>query len=110
MRGPPRVVLSVAFERVRWGRPSLSVSSRRSAAILSREGIASVLLVTHAWHMRRARAEADRAGLVAWPAPVRADRIPDGRPSDWMPRPDHLAMSWFALREWAGLLAQRMEF
>ena len=44
------------------------------------------------------------------PAPVRAERIPDGRPSDWMPRPDHLAMSWFALREWVGLLAQRMGF
>ncbi len=52
----------------------------RSAAILAPEGIASVFLVTHAWHMRRARAEVGRAGLVAWPAPVRAERIPDGRP------------------------------
>jgi hypothetical protein len=25
-----------------------------------------------------------------------------------VPRPDHLAMSWFALREWAGLLAYRL--
>jgi hypothetical protein len=41
---------------------------------------------------------------------VRAERVPDGRPADWMPRPDHLAMSWFALREWVGLLAQRMGF
>jgi len=98
---------------VRWIEPAAhntAENASRSAAILSREGIASVLLVTHAWHMRRARTEADRAGLVAWPAPVHADRIPDGRPNDWMPRPDHLAMSWFALHEWTGLLAQQMGF
>ena len=97
---------------VRWVEPAAhntAENAARSAAILAPEGIASVLLVTHAWHMRRARAEAGRAGLVAWPAPVRAERIPDGRPDDWMPRPDHLVMSWFALREWTGLLAQRME-
>jgi uncharacterized SAM-binding protein YcdF (DUF218 family) len=98
---------------VHWVEPAArntSENASRSAAILAPEGIASVLLVTHAWHMRRARAEASRAGLVAWPAPVRAERVPDGRPADWMPRPDHLAMSWFALREWVGLLAQRMGF
>ena len=98
---------------VRWVEPAAhntAENAARSAAILAPEGIASVLLVTHAWHMRRARAEAGRAGLVAWPAPVRAERIPDGRPNDWMPRADHLAMSWFALREWTGLLAQRLGF
>lgn len=98
---------------VRWVEPvahNTAENAARSAAILAPEGIASVLLVTHAWHMRRARAEVGRAGLVAWPAPVRAERIPDGRPNDWMPRPDHLAMSWFALREWTGLLAQRLGF
>jgi uncharacterized SAM-binding protein YcdF (DUF218 family) len=98
---------------VRWVEPearNTSQNAARSAAILAPEGIDSVLLVTHAWHMRRARAEVGRAGLVAWPAPVRAERIPDGRPGDWIPRPDHLAMSWFALREWVGVLAQRMGF
>jgi uncharacterized SAM-binding protein YcdF (DUF218 family) len=98
---------------VRWVEPAArntSENATRSAAILAPEGIASVLLVTHAWHMQRARAAVSRAGLVAWPAPVRAERTPDGRPDDWVPRPDYLAMSWFALREWAGLLAQRMGF
>jgi uncharacterized SAM-binding protein YcdF (DUF218 family) len=96
---------------VRWVEPAAhntAGNAARSAAILAPEGISSVLLVTHAWHMRRARAEVGRAGLVAWPAPVRAEHIPDGRPGDWIPRADCLAMSWFALREWAGLLAQRM--
>jgi hypothetical protein len=34
--------------------------------------------------------------------------MPDGAASDWLPRPDHLARSWFALREWAGLLVYRL--
>jgi uncharacterized SAM-binding protein YcdF (DUF218 family) len=96
---------------VRWVEPAArntAENAARSAAILAPEGISSVLLVTHAWHMQRAQAEVARAGLVGWPAPVRTEYRPDGRPGDWMPRPDHLAMSWFALREWAGLLAQRM--
>lgn len=96
---------------VRWVEPAArntGDNAARSAAILAPEGISSVLLVTHPWHMRRALAEVRNAGLVAWPAPVRADRIPDGGPGDWMPRPDQLAMSWLALREWVGLLAQRM--
>jgi uncharacterized SAM-binding protein YcdF (DUF218 family) len=96
---------------VRWAEPAArntAENTARSAAILAPEGIASVLLVTHPWDMRRARAEAGGAGLVAWPAPVRAERIPDGRPGDWMLRPDHLTMNSFALHEWAGLLAQRM--
>jgi uncharacterized SAM-binding protein YcdF (DUF218 family) len=96
---------------VRWIEPAArntAENATRSAAILAPEGVTSVLLVTHSWHMRRARAEVERTGLVAWPAPVRAERIPDGRPGDWLPRPDHLVMSWFALREWAGLLAQQL--
>ncbi len=53
---------------VRWVEPAArhtSENATRSAAILAPEGIASVLLVTHAWHMRRARADVARAGLIA---------------------------------------------
>lgn len=96
---------------VRWAEPTARNTAENaalSAAILAPDGVASVFLVTHAWHMRRAREEVSRAGLVAWPIPVRAERIPDGQPGDWIPRPDNLMMSWFALREWTGLLAQRL--
>ncbi|TPG61093.1 YdcF family protein [Roseomonas nepalensis] len=75
-----------------------------SAALLRPEGIGTVLLVTHAWHMARAVEAFRRAGLVPLPAPVRLERVPDGQAGDWVPRPDHLAASWFALREWAGRL------
>lgn len=79
-----------------------------SAALLRREGIDTVHLVTHAWHMRRALDAFARAGLVAMPAPVRRDRRPDGQATDWIPRPDQLYVSWLSLREWAGILVYRL--
>ena len=75
-----------------------------SAAILREAGIGAAHVVTHAWHLPRAREAFARDGFDAAPAPVRLDRVPDGRPSDWVPRPDHLGESWFVLREWAGRL------
>jgi uncharacterized SAM-binding protein YcdF (DUF218 family) len=60
--------------------------------------------VTHAWHLPRALAAFERAGLQPVAAPVRPARHLEERWSNWLPRPDHLAESWFALREWAGRL------
>ncbi len=77
-----------------------------SAEILRRDGITAAWLVTHAWHMRRSLEAFDRTGLAVVPAPVRIDRVPDGRATDWLPRADHLGDSWFALREWAGRLVR----
>ncbi|WP_043833799.1 YdcF family protein [Muricoccus aerilatus] len=93
--------------RTRWMEPAAGDTRDNavlSAALLRPEGIGTVFLVTHGWHMGRAVAAFRRAGLATIPAPVRLDRAPDGRPSDWVPRPDHLAESWFAMREWAGRL------
>jgi uncharacterized SAM-binding protein YcdF (DUF218 family) len=92
---------------VRWVEPAARDTRDNavlSAALLRQNGIGSVHLVTHAWHMRRAMAAFGRAGLTAWPAPLRAGRLPDGRASDWLPGPAHLAESWYALREWLGVL------
>ena len=78
-----------------------------SAALLRADGIGTVWLVTHGWHMRRAQDAFARAGIVAVAAPVRTDTPPGLGTEDWIPRPDHLAFSWFALREWAGRLVYR---
>jgi uncharacterized SAM-binding protein YcdF (DUF218 family) len=79
-----------------------------SAALLRADGIATAWLVTHGWHMPRSLEAFSRVGFAVQPMPVRLDRIPDGRLSDWVPRPDHLATSWFMLREWAGILVYRL--
>lgn len=96
---------------VRWVEPAAMDTrdnAELSAALLRREGIGTVHVVTHAWHMRRALAAFARAGLVGVPAPVRIDRRPDGIAADWVPRPDQLYVSWLALREWAGILVYRL--
>jgi uncharacterized SAM-binding protein YcdF (DUF218 family) len=91
----------------RWIEPAATDTrdnAQLSTAMLRGDGIAAAHLVTHAWHMPRAIEAFTRAGLVVQPAPVRRLRLPDGRLSDMVPRPDHLALSWFAMREWAGRL------
>jgi uncharacterized SAM-binding protein YcdF (DUF218 family) len=79
-----------------------------SAAILRVAGIESAYVVTHAWHMPRTLDAFARTGFAVRPAAVAPGRVPDGRASDWIPRPDHLATSWFMLREWAGILVYRL--
>lgn len=91
----------------RWIEPhaaDTAGNARLSAALLRAEGIEAAYVVTHAWHLPRALEAFGRQGFVAVPAPVRRDSAPSGRLSDWIPRPDHLVSSWFALREWAGRL------
>jgi uncharacterized SAM-binding protein YcdF (DUF218 family) len=96
---------------VRWVEPAARDTRDNavlSAAMLRGEGIGGAHVVTHAWHLPRALAAFARDGFPAHPAPVRRQRAPDGIATDWLPRPDHLAQSWFALREWAGLVVYRL--
>jgi uncharacterized SAM-binding protein YcdF (DUF218 family) len=96
---------------VQWEEPAARNTGdnlRLAAAILRQSGIDAAYLVTHAWHMPRAQLEAARIGLPVLPAAVPRPRRRDGRLADWIPRPDYLAMSWLALREWAGLAALEM--
>ena len=83
-------------------------NAERSVALLRAEGIVAGFVVTHAWHMPRSLEAFDRTGFVALAAPVRIHPSPDGRASDWIPRPDHLGQSWFMLREWAGRIVYRL--
>lgn len=91
----------------RWVEP-LAVDTRQnarlSAEMLAAEGITSALVVSHAWHLPRAMDSFAQGGLMATPAPLHLTRVSMGRASDWLPRPDYLAESWFALREWTGRL------
>ena len=73
-----------------------------SAAMLKRDGIGTVYLVTDAWHMRRALIAFAAAGLVALPAPPVFDRPPGGQLSEFVPRVSSWQRSYFALHEWIG--------
>lgn len=96
---------------VRWVEPrarDTRDNAELSGALLREAGIGRVFVVSHAWHLPRALAAFDRAGLVAVPAPVRLGPVPDGGFSDWVPGPRALLESWYCLREWAGILVYRL--
>ncbi|WP_372623261.1 YdcF family protein [Falsiroseomonas sp.] len=114
---PPVAELMAASLREDFGVPVRWVEPRArdtrdnavlAAAMLRAEGIEAAHLVTHAWHMPRSLGAFARAGLPVEAAPVRQEVQPRGTASDWLPRPDHLARSWFMLREAAGLLVYRI--
>ncbi len=92
-------------------------NARFSSAILRREGIRHVILVTEAFHMRRAKASFEAAGLAVTPAPT-AFQSGDGFPlnTTWMPMGDSVARAslalheitgrwWYQIRRWWLLLA-----
>jgi uncharacterized SAM-binding protein YcdF (DUF218 family) len=110
---PPLATLMARSLREDFGVPVRWVEDRArdtrenavfAAAMLRAEGIGETLLVTHGWHMGRALQAFARLCFAADARPLRT--APRNRWGAWSiaPRPDHLAESWFALREWAGRL------
>ena len=92
---------------VRWTEPvsfDTWENAEQSAALLAQDGVRSVFLVTHAWHMRRALLAFRRVGIEATPAPVRRDRWPDVTLSEFVPRVSAWVQSYLGLHEWLGLV------
>ena len=77
-------------------------NATNSAGILQAQGIHSIYLVTHAWHMRRALIAFAHTGLVVTAAPVRLDPAPTAVLSDFIPRAGAWLTSYYALHEWIG--------
>lgn len=77
------------------------------APMLKQAGVTRIVLVTHAWHMRRARLAFEKQGLTVVPGPTRfATEAPASR--RWLPAASALHGSQIALHEWLGLLAMRI--
>jgi uncharacterized SAM-binding protein YcdF (DUF218 family) len=76
-----------------------------SASILRANGIGSVYLVTHAWHMRRALLAFHHFGIRVIPAPVQIDQYPDVSLGDLMPNVRGWLITFYALHEWLGYAA-----
>ncbi|WP_419729334.1 YdcF family protein [Lichenicola sp.] len=91
-------------------------NARDSAAMLEPAGIHHVLVVTHAWHMRRSLLAFRHSGLVASPAPIWRMGYPSRGPA-WgpyailgavLPQVDQWQRSYFALHEWIGIVWYRL--
>lgn len=79
-----------------------------SAEILQGAEIDTVVLVTHAWHMPRAKRAFERAGLTVIPAPMGFERSAGLRPGDLLPSAKALHMSYYACHELLGRVWYRI--
>ncbi|HEY8287636.1 MAG TPA: YdcF family protein [Acetobacteraceae bacterium] len=85
-----------AKSRDTWENASLS------AAILRAQGIRSVYVVTHAWHMRRALIAFAHTGLTVTAAPTPLDHPVGPITGDFLPRVSSWQTAYYALHEWIG--------
>ena len=77
-------------------------------ALLARDGVQRIALVTQAWHMPRAQQAFERAGFDVTPAPT-GFTLPQQRSLlEWLPAARGLQSSRDVLREWLGLLLARL--
>jgi uncharacterized SAM-binding protein YcdF (DUF218 family) len=92
---------------VRWVEPRSETTrdnARLSAEMLRRDGVERVYLVTHAWHVPRARSELERQGLAVVPAPTGFRAAPTWGWATFAPSAKALRESAWAAHEWLGRL------
>ena len=85
-----------------------------TAALLQRQQIGRrVLLVTSAWHMRRAQLLFERAGFTVIPAAtdyeatIERTRVDCWSPAAWLPCPEALCRNTYILKEYIGYWVYR---
>ena len=97
---------------VRWVEADSATTAENaifSARLLKPAGVQTVLLVTDAMHMPRARRAFDRAGLRVVAAPTVFRAWGPLSPSSFLPSADALASSYYAVYEWIGLAWYRLK-
>ena len=77
-------------------------NARLSAAILHKQDITSVYVVTQAWHMRRAIVAFADTGITVTAAPTPFHRVPVSDAGDFVPGVGGWRDSYYALHEWIG--------
>jgi uncharacterized SAM-binding protein YcdF (DUF218 family) len=82
-------------------------SAKFSRAILEPYQMDRVLLVTHAWHMPRARMAFEKAGFTVIPAAAGYAHGPLAA-TDLLPSATGLRFTYLALHEWIGLVWYRL--
>ena len=108
LAGEPEAVLMAASLQqefgvpVRWVEPlsrTTHENAVRSAAMLKREGIDRIVLVTHVFDTRRAIAEFEAQGLAVTSAPTGGRSTSDGVILDYLPTMVGLTRSYYASYE-----------
>jgi len=96
---------------VRW----LEVESNNTAEnaafswkILQADGVDTIALVTHAWHMPRAKRVFEQAGFTVVPAPTGFHTVDMKGIMNFIPQASYLNLSNIAIREWVGMAWYRL--
>jgi len=79
-------------------------NARLSAPLLKQAGVRRIVLISHAWHLRRAVPLFEAQGLVVIPAGIQFSSTRVDSVMDLLPTPVGLRDSTFALHEWLGIL------
>lgn len=77
-------------------------NARETAALLKKDGVVRIALVSDAWHLQRAAGHFRAAGLQVTPAPTRFPFPVDRALLEWLPSSQGLATSRLVLKEWLG--------
>ena len=97
----------------------IEVESRNTAEnaqfsfnILQKENINTIFLVTHAWHMARAKSIFEAQGFKVIPAPTRFEGLSGGELqfSDFMPDSYSLRLSYYIFHEMLGLIWYKIRY
>lgn len=67
-----------------------------------------IILVTNEWHMRRAIAAFERQGFIVLPAATKSQRASSSGLLKFIPQPVSFYQSGLVLREWLGILRDRL--
>ena len=104
-----RVAREVFGLPLRWTESTSRDTHENAAntrALLAREGLTRIALVTHSWHMPRSVRAFEQAGLTVTPAPM-GYPVTNGAPLlNWLPSASALETSYNVLREWLALRVQ----
>ncbi|MEW6746015.1 MAG: YdcF family protein [Planctomycetota bacterium] len=90
---------------VRWQETwslTTTQNARFTAEVLAKDGVRRVYLVTHGWHLPRARRAFEKAGLEVIPAPTVLHDLSELHVSDFLPSSRALESSALAIHEWIG--------
>lgn len=79
-------------------------NARFSSEILNPEGVTTIALLTHAWHMPRAKLAFERAGFTVIAAPTVFHVESLKGIANFLPQASYLELANTALREWVGML------
>lgn len=105
---------TAALALARLGAPALRWQENQSrdthenavntAALLTKDHITRIALVTHAWHMPRSVRQFEAAGLTVVPAPMGYIRSDVSPLMQWLPSGRGMRDTGWVIREWLGLL------